>query len=87
MLIALAMAATGDDDDALGISKAITEISRPPGEQIYPGEWSKALDFIQEGRAIDYVGASGSVDLNSRGDIPSTTVIFRIVNGEPTPVK
>ncbi|WP_210529847.1 ABC transporter substrate-binding protein [Rubellimicrobium arenae] len=65
-LIMLAMEAAGSADSA-DWSKKVEELANAPGEQILPGELSKALDLIRQGQDIDYVGAT-AVELIGAGE-------------------
>jgi neutral amino acid transport system substrate-binding protein len=76
-LIALA-AQKGGVATGQAIKDNIFAIANPPGTQIFPGEWAKALQEIQAGRDIDYEGASGSVNINEFGDALSGYVIWGV---------
>lgn len=52
-----------------GLSKALRDVSSPPGEVILPGEWKKAKDIIDAGGEVNYEGATGSVDFDAHGDV------------------
>lgn len=69
MLMALAIQKAGSADKA-AIAKALTELNDPNGEKVGPGEWEKARQLIEEGKPINYEGASGSVDFDENGDVP-----------------
>ena len=68
-LIALAIEQAGAADPAL-IAAALPEVANAPGEVIRPGEWAKAKALIAAGKAVNYEGASGSVDFDAAGDVP-----------------
>ena len=53
----LAMEAAKSTDSNVFKSN-VMDIANAPGEKIYPGELSKALKLIKEGKDIDYVGAT-----------------------------
>ena len=65
-LMLLAMEAAKSSDSQVYKSK-IMEIANAPGEKIYPGELDKALHLIEDGKDIDYVGAS-AVELVGGGE-------------------
>ncbi|MFK7866288.1 MAG: ABC transporter substrate-binding protein [Alphaproteobacteria bacterium] len=67
-LAALAVEKNGSTDRA-GVSAALREVASAPGEIIRPGEWKKAADLIKAGKAINYEGASGSLDFDPAGDV------------------
>ena len=56
-LIILAMEAAKSTDSNV-FKNNVMDIANAPGEKIYPGELSKALKLIKEGKDIDYVGAT-----------------------------
>ena len=56
-LIMLAMEAAKSTDSNV-FKNNVMDIANAPGEKIYPGELSKALKLIKEGKDIDYVGAT-----------------------------
>ena len=65
-LMLLAMEAAKSSDSQVYKSK-IMDIANAPGEKIYPGELDKALHLIEDGKDIDYVGAS-AVELVGGGE-------------------
>lgn len=68
-LMALAIEKAGSTDRR-AIADALMQINDPEGEVVGPGEWEKAKQLIAEGKAINYQGASGSVDFDEKGDVP-----------------
>ena len=65
------------------IKNALSEISNPPGDTIYAGEWEKAFNIIDKGGDINYQGASGNIDFDENGDVTDTKFeIWEIQNGE-----
>jgi branched-chain amino acid transport system substrate-binding protein len=69
MLMALAIEKAGSADKR-AIADALMQINDPNGEVVGPGEWEKAKKLIADGKAINYEGASGSVDFDEHGDVP-----------------
>lgn len=69
MLLALAATASGSDDPA-EIAQAMVSVSRN-GSPCTTFEECSA--FLAEGRNIDYVGASGPVDMDEEGDVLAGT--------------
>ena len=51
------------------IAAALRDVATAPGEVILPGEWSKAVAAIKDGKDINYEGASGPVDFDDKGDV------------------
>ncbi len=51
-----------------------------PGETILPGEWEKARKLLEEGKDINYEGASGSHEFDENGDVPGV-VIETVIEG------
>lgn len=64
-LIMLSMAAAGSSDPA-EYKEKVMDIANEPGEEIMPGELVKALEIINGGGDVDYVGAT-SVDFVGGG--------------------
>lgn len=65
-LMLLAMQAANSTKSA-DYAPKIMDLANAPGEKIYPGELAKALQFIKDGKDIDYVGAS-AVELIGPGE-------------------
>lgn len=80
-LLALAIAKAGSADGAM-IRDCLREVSRPPGVPVLPGQFAKALALIAQGKDIDYIGASGSVDIDRKGDVSGSFAHWRIENGK-----
>jgi branched-chain amino acid transport system substrate-binding protein len=66
-LLALAMEKKGNAERE-GMSEALRAVASPPGMQVYPGEWDKALAALKQGEDINYEGAAGSQDFDENGD-------------------
>jgi branched-chain amino acid transport system substrate-binding protein len=64
-LIMLAMQAAGSTDSQV-YKEFILDVANGPGEEIYPGELAKAIEILQGGGQIDYVGATGVELVNGR---------------------
>mgnify|MGYP000255788500 CR=1 FL=1 len=80
-VLALAAQAAGSTDGA-AIRDALREVANPPGEQIVPGEWDKAVELLAEGEAINYTGASGSIDFDAKGDVGGSFAHWVIRDGK-----
>ena len=72
-LLALAIEKNGSADRA-GIAQALRAVATPPGEVILPGEWAKAKALIKAGKAINYEGATGSLDFDEAGDVSGVII-------------
>ncbi|MEL7468844.1 MAG: ABC transporter substrate-binding protein [Pseudomonadota bacterium] len=68
-MMAMAIEKAGSSDSA-AIAKALMEINDPSGVEIGVGQWAEAKAAIAEGKAVNYTGATGSVDFDSNGDVP-----------------
>ena len=80
-VLALAIEHAGTTDTAT-IQQSIREVANAPGTTILPGQWEEALAAIEAGEAIDYQGATGSVDFDENGDVLGTFGHWVIENGE-----
>ena len=72
-LLALAIEKNGSADRS-GIAKALRAVATAPGEVILPGEWAKAKALIKAGKAINYEGATGSLDFDKAGDVSGVII-------------
>jgi branched-chain amino acid transport system substrate-binding protein len=82
-LLALAIEKAGSTDRTK-VRNALRMVADGKGTKIYPGQWKKAVRLIKAGKAIDYVGASGTVDFDKNGDVTEASYkLFRVVNGKP----
>jgi branched-chain amino acid transport system substrate-binding protein len=79
-LILLAMEAAGSTDSQTYKSK-IMDVANAPGVKIYPGDLKKALHLIEEGKDIDYVGAS-AVELIGPGESAGNYAQIEVQNGK-----
>ena len=86
-LAAYAAIQKGLDPDAVSIRNHLREVAGPPGEVIYPGEFKKAFELIEQGKAINYEGAAGSVDFDKNGDVFTPIEIWMYSGGEITFVR
>ncbi len=75
-LMALAIEKAGGDKAKL--SESLRAVSNGEGEPIFPGEWKKAKELIDAGKAIDYKGASGELNFDANGDVPCSYALFRV---------
>lgn len=85
-LIALAAQRAGSVDRT-AIRDNLRAVSGPPGTEVYPGEWARAVELLEAGEDIDYQGASGPVDFDDNGDVPGTFAHWRVEDGEIVDVR
>jgi serine/threonine-protein kinase len=75
ILAALTLEAAGPDADAAKLRTHLREIAR--GGRVYgPHEMPQLLAAIRRGERVDYVGASGDVDLDENGDVEGDLVTW-----------
>jgi branched-chain amino acid transport system substrate-binding protein len=80
-LLALAMEKKGNAERE-GMSEALRAVASPPGMQVYPGEWDKALAALKQGEDINYEGAAGSQDFDENGDVAGVIVEVSAQGGQ-----
>lgn len=85
-MLALAIEKAGSTDRSK-IRDALRSIADGKGEKVMPGEWKKAVGLIKAGKAIDYEGASGTVDFDKNGDVAGSYNFFQIKAGKPVVLK
>lgn len=78
ILLALAIEKAGSLDNRVAIRDALYAVSAPPGEAYGPGQLAEALDAVRNGRDIDYTGASGSFDLDDKGDTALEVILWQV---------
>ena len=79
--IALA-AEAAQSTDRVAIRDHLRAINDPDGVVVGPGEFARAAELLAEGTAINYEGASGSVDYDENGDVGGTFAHWEIQDGE-----
>jgi branched-chain amino acid transport system substrate-binding protein len=79
-ILALAIQQKGSADRD-GMSEAVRAVSSAPGEVILPGEWSKAVALLAEGKDINYEGASGQQEFDAAGDVAGSIVEMTVSGG------
>lgn len=79
-VVALAAQAAGSRDRET-IRDHLREVANAPGEEILPGEWSKAVDLLEAGEDIHYSGASGSIEFDENGDVAGSFAHWVIEGG------
>jgi ABC-type branched-subunit amino acid transport system substrate-binding protein len=72
----------GLDPNRVSIRNSLRDVAGPPGEVIYPGEFTKAFELLDQGKKINYEGAAGSVDFDKNGDVFTPIEIWMYSGGE-----
>lgn len=80
-LLALAAEKAGSTDGT-AIRDALRDVANPPGEEILPGDWAKAVELIAAGKDINWTGAIGNEDFDENGDISGTYAEYEYKDGE-----
>lgn len=83
-LMLLSMAAAKSSDPNVW-KNSVMDVANAPGEQILPGDLAKALEIINGGGDVDYVGAS-AVEMVEPGESAGTFREVSFENGEMTVV-
>ncbi|MEN9202336.1 MAG: ABC transporter substrate-binding protein [Thermostichus sp. DG_1_6_bins_120] len=85
-VLALAIQKAGSTDGT-AIRDALREVANPPGTEILPGEWEKAVELISKGEDIFYTGASGSINFDENGDVAGTFAHWTFQGGDVVDLK
>ncbi len=67
-LLALAMTRVGDTDPR-AVASTMKELAGPPGERFGTLEYAEAAAAVRAGRDIDFIGLSGPLDFDARGEV------------------
>jgi ABC-type branched-subunit amino acid transport system substrate-binding protein len=86
-LAAYACKAKGLPITSKNIRDQLRFVSNPPGEVIKPGEFKKAFQLLDQGKDINYEGASGSVDFDVNGDVVTPIEIWQYKGGDMVTVR
>lgn len=86
ILCYLAAVAAGSTDGQ-DMADALQDVTAPPGDQFTWEQLPDAIEALQNGDDIDYLGASGDINLDDNGD-PTVGVydVFLFKGGELTPL-
>jgi ABC-type branched-subunit amino acid transport system substrate-binding protein len=57
-------------------------VANPPGESIVPGDFEQAFMLLNQGKAINYEGATGTVDFDEKGDVITPIEVWQFSNGK-----
>lgn len=62
------------------IRDAMSKVSVPGGRKVLAGDWASIRTAIASGEPVDFEGASGPVDFDSKGDIkpPYTYLVWKV---------
>jgi ABC-type branched-subunit amino acid transport system substrate-binding protein len=63
------------------IRDQLRQVANPPGQFIGAGEFKKAFELLAKAQAINYEGASGSVDFDNNGDVLAPIEIWKYSKG------
>ena len=86
VLCYLAAVAAGSTEGA-DIAEVVQSISGPGGTEYTWEELPEAIEALQNGEDIDYVGAAGALDLDSAGDATAGVYdIYEFTDGAPEPI-
>lgn len=86
-LLALAAQKAGTTTDGTAIRDALRDVATPPGEEILPGQWAKAVKLLKEGKDINWTGAAGTEDFDKHGDVSGTFAEWAIKDGKIVTVR
>lgn len=86
-LAAYAAKAKGQYIESKTIRDQLRKVASPPGEVIKPGEYKKAFKLLDQGKAINYEGAAGSVDFDPSGDVKTPIEVWRYRKGDMVTVR
>lgn len=72
---------------SVAVRDHLRSVAGPPGEKVFAGPegMKRALELLQAGEEIDYVGAAGDVDFDENGDVMTPIEIWCYEDGSPTP--
>lgn len=85
-LIALAAVEAGSLD-SVAIRDALRSVANPPGADVGPGDFGRAVKLLAAGEEINYEGAAGSQNFDEHGDVPGSFAHWEIQDGEIVTVK
>jgi len=76
LLVLAAQAAKANTGEA--IQSKLRDVANAPGEEV--SDVCQALKLLQEGKDINYQGASGNVDIDENGDVVGVYDVWRVEN-------
>lgn len=81
IVTALAMEAAGAGADGPAVTEALLRVSKL-GTAYGPKNVGDAIAAIRRGEDVDYVGASGSLDFDNKGQVLSDFLVWRVDSGK-----
>jgi ABC-type branched-subunit amino acid transport system substrate-binding protein len=86
VLCYLAAVAAGSTEGA-DMAEQVQAVSAPPGDQYTWEELPEAIEALQNGDDIDYLGASGAIDMDENGDATAGVYdVYEFSGGAPEPI-
>ena len=86
VLCYLAAVAAGSTEGA-DMAATVQDISAAPGDQYTWEELPEAIEALQNGDDIDYLGASGQIDMDENGDATAGVYdVYEFKDGAPAPI-
>ncbi len=85
-MIALAAQKAGDASGP-SIKANLQAVSNPGGTKVYPGGWAAARTALSAGQDVDYEGASGAVNIDSKGDPFSGYIVWNLTASNSLSIK
>jgi ABC-type branched-subunit amino acid transport system substrate-binding protein len=84
-LAAAAVQAKGMELTPVNVRDMLRYVANPPGEVVVAGAegFREGIKLLREGKDINYEGASGPVDFNSKGDVVTPIEIFEYTTTDP----
>lgn len=72
--------------NSVNVADRLREVSNGPGETIGVGDYTRAMELIKAGEAIDFSGAAGEVDFDEFGDVVTPIEVWQYTGGDIEPV-
>ena len=66
----------------VAIRDNLRTVANPPGEEVFAAEVKKAFGLIDQGKEINYQGASGVFDFDEYGSTFTAIEVWKVTNGE-----
>jgi ABC-type branched-subunit amino acid transport system substrate-binding protein len=86
VLCYLAAVAAGSTEGA-DMAEQVQAVSAPPGDPYTWEELPEAIEALQNGDDIDYLGASGAIDMDENGDATAGVYdVYEFSGGAPEPI-
>ena len=83
MILCYLAAVAAGSTDGTDMAAELRDISGPPGDKFSWQQLPDAIEALQNGDDIDYVGASGEIDMDEAGDATEDVYdVWRYKDGE-----